>query len=75
MWESGIDGYDYLAPQGLVKREFYVGKVGTESYDNPEEIVYYDFFDGYALTAYGREREHPDGVTPGTTIPAPPGRR
>jgi len=75
MWESGIDGYDYLAPQGLIKREFYVAKVGTQPYDNPEEIVYYDFFDGYTLTAHGRGWEHPDGVTPGTTIPAPPGRR
>jgi hypothetical protein len=58
VWENGIDGYDYLAPQGLIKREFYVGKVGTGSYDNPEGVEYYDFYDGYTLTEYGRDRDH-----------------
>jgi hypothetical protein len=61
-WDNGIDGYDYLAPQGLIKREFYVGKVGTTSYDNPEGIAYYDFYDGYTLTGYGRVINKDDGV-------------
>lgn len=55
-WDAGIDGYDYLAPEGLVKREFYVGKVGVTTYDHPDGTGYYDFYEGFTLTDYGRER-------------------
>ncbi len=53
-WDDGVDGYDYLAPQGLVKREFYVGKVGVTTYENPDRTDYYDFFEGFTLTSLGR---------------------
>ncbi|MDD4052643.1 MAG: hypothetical protein PHR28_12195 [candidate division Zixibacteria bacterium] len=54
-WDGGVEGYDYLAPQGLIKREFYAGKVGVTTYDHPDGTDYYDFYDGYTLTDYGRE--------------------
>lgn len=54
-WEAGIDGYDYVATQGLVKREFFVGKVGVVTYEHPDGTGTYDFYDGYTLTDYGRD--------------------
>lgn len=51
IWDTTMDGYDYVGAKGLMKRSFLLKNLALSDTNSPEPIGYFDVTDDYLLTS------------------------